>query len=97
MSEEESLEGVNCCTCGIRFHFLKRIVASRRESGKTFYCPNGCSLSWPKPKEEIELLKKEIEELKKKLELALKEIEARKKLSEELQLEVDLWKPAETK
>ncbi|MGH2481372.1 MAG: hypothetical protein ACRDHW_17095 [Ktedonobacteraceae bacterium] len=68
-----------CYDCGIKFGFSKEIEKLWRESAKTFYCPNGHSLHWPKPNET-----EDQKELKAKLATALQDAEAHKKRADDL-------------
>jgi hypothetical protein len=102
MSEKEELEvlnNVSCCDCGIVFGFSPKIEKMWRESGKTFVCPNGHSLHWSKPTEtpeqkELKVLRTEVKDLKTKLDEALTLTETQKKKIEELQTEIEIWKPS---
>ena len=89
---------VDCCTCGIKFKFSKKIEEMWRKSGKSFLCPNGHSLSWTVEKEtpetkELKTLRTEVKELKTKLETALKDVESQKKRADDLQTELEIWRP----
>lgn len=97
MSEEYC--EVNCCDCGITFKFTKQIEKMWRESGKTFYCPNGHSLHWDKPKEtedqkELKKLRTEVASLKDKLTAAEKTATDQKKKIDELTAELEIWRPS---
>ena len=39
-------EGTECCACGIEFSVPGPWLAARRRDGKSFFCPNGHSLSF---------------------------------------------------
>lgn len=100
MSTEEFNE-VNCCNCGITFKFSKKIEEMWRKDEKTFYCPNGHSLVWNKPKEteeqkELKKLKAEVKELKEKLVAAEKQVEDQKQRVNELTTELEIWRPSTT-
>lgn len=97
MANEELCE-VDCCSCGISFKFSKKIEEMWRKSEKTFYCPNGHTLVWTKPKEsaeekELKTLRVEVKELKEKLVAAEKQTEIQKKRVEELTTELEIWRP----
>lgn len=97
MSEEDFCV-VNCNECGITFKFSKKIEDMWRKSSKTFYCPNGHSLHWPKPKEsdeekELKKLRAEVNELRTKLLAAEKKAEDQKKRADELASELEIWRP----
>ncbi len=97
MSDEEFCV-VNCNECGITFKFSKKIEDMWRKSSKTFYCPNGHSLHWPKPKEseeekELKKLRVEVNELRTKLVAAEKKAEDQKKRADELASELEIWRP----
>ena len=103
MSDSEYNE-VHCCNCGIVFKFSKKIEEMWRKDEKTFYCPNGHSLVWNKPKEsteqkELKQLKDKVKDLQSKLDEALTLTETQKKKIEELTTELEIWRPstAETK
>jgi len=83
----------HCKGCGIHFGFEAENEDAWRKSSKKFYCPNGCSLAFPKADPEIETLRKEIADLKKKLASSLEREETQKKKIEELQNEIDIWHP----
>lgn len=97
MANEELCE-VDCCSCGISFKFSKKIEEMWRKSEKTFYCPNGHTLVWNKPKEsaeekELKKLRAEVKELNTKLEAALKDAESQKKRADDLATELEIWRP----
>lgn len=99
MSEEgkkEELYTQNCPTCGIVFGIPAKMETIWRNNHNTFHCPNGHNLSWsgesPKDKEH-RLRLKEVEDLKEKLAKAEKELAASKKMVEELQTELEIWRP----
>lgn len=97
MSDEEFCV-VNCNECGITFKFSKKIEDMWRKSSKTFYCPNGHSLHWPKPKEseeerELKKLRAEVKSLTEKLAAAEKKAEDQKKRADELASELEIWRP----
>jgi hypothetical protein len=52
------LELVDCSNCGVVFGLPVRIATSRRETGGTFYCPNGHALAWKTS--EVERLREEV-------------------------------------
>lgn len=100
MSEEDFNE-VHCCNCGITFKFSKKIEEMWRKDEKTFYCPNGHSLVWHKPKESdeektIKKLREEVKELKEKLSAAEKKADEQKKRADELATELEIWRPTTT-
>jgi predicted ribosome quality control (RQC) complex YloA/Tae2 family protein len=95
---DEDFSVVNCNECGITFKFSKKIEDMWRKSSKTFYCPNGHSLHWPKPKEsdeekELKKLRAEVNELRTKLVAAEKKAEDQKKRADELASELEIWRP----
>ena len=92
---------VDCPSCGIKFKFSKKIEEMWRDTGKSFYCPNGHTLHWSKPKEtpeerELKKLKLEVGELKEKLMAAEKQTEDQKKRVDELTTELEIWRPSTT-
>lgn len=92
---------VDCPACGIKFKFTKKIEEMWRESGKTFYCPNGHTLNWSKPKEspeqkELKQLRSEVKELKEKLATSEKQTEDHKRRVDELTAELEIWRPSTT-
>jgi seryl-tRNA synthetase len=98
MSEEEEFCSVDCNECGITFKFTTTIEKMWRKSSKTFFCPNGHSLHWPKQTEteeqkELKKLRAEVTSLKDKLTAAEKTVETQKKRIDELIIEVETWKP----
>ncbi len=97
MSADEDFNEVTCCDCGIVFKFSKKIEELWRNSEKTFHCPNGHSLSWPKEdspeQKELKALREEVAALKTKLATALADAEAQKKRADELATELEIWKP----
>lgn len=100
MSDEDFCE-VDCCNCGIQFKFSKKIEEMWRKDEKTFYCPNGHSLVWKKPKEseeqkELKKLRAEVKELKEKLAASEKNAEAEKKRADDLANELEIWRPSTT-
>lgn len=102
MSDE--FNEVDCCNCGIKFKFSKKIEEMWRKDEKTFYCPNGHPLVWNKPKEseeqkELKTLRSKVKDLQEKLDAALKDVSVQKKRADELATELEIWRPstAETK
>lgn len=98
MSEKDEYCEVDCCNCGITFKFSTKIEKMWRKDSKTFYCPNGHSLHWPKEKEseeekELKKLRAEVKELKEKLTASEKKAEAEKKRADELASELEIWRP----
>lgn len=90
---------VTCADCGIVFKFSKKIEELWRTTGKTFHCPNGHRLTWPKETEtpeqkELKTLREEVKTLKGKLATALSDAEAQKKRADELATELEIWKPS---
>jgi len=37
------LESITCCACGLVFGVETKYKAVLRQTGKAFYCPNGCA------------------------------------------------------
>lgn len=100
MTEEKKTEDLyvqNCPSCGIVFGIPKEMEPIWRNNHNSFHCPNGHSLSWsaesPKDKEH-RLRLKEVEDLKAKLADVQKELTAQKKKVEELQAELEIWRPS---
>lgn len=54
---------VEVCTCGVLFAAPKHMLETRREDGKSFYCPNGHCLSYDG---EISRLKRRAEQAEQK-------------------------------
>lgn len=101
MSEEEAYCEVDCCECGIKFKFAKKIEEMWRKSGKTFHCPNGHNLAWSKDAEtaeakELKKLKIEHQALKEKLEAVSQEAAKQKKRADDLAAELEIWQPSTT-
>lgn len=95
---DEEFNTVTCNSCGIEFKFLKKVEDLWRKDEKIFYCPNGHSLVWTKPKEtaeqkELKTLRAEVKELKTKLEAAEKKAEGQKKRADDLAAELEIWRP----
>lgn len=90
---------INCQNCGIYFAISDKVETIWRSSGKTFYCPNGHALCWPKQPEtpEIEKLRTEIKSLNSKLTEAQAKIDLQKKKISDLELDLEIYKPATTK
>jgi len=98
MSEEEFC-AVNCNECGITFKFSTKIEEMWRKSSKTFFCPNGHSLHWPKQTEtaeqkELKKLRAEVSSLTDKLTAAEKNVTDQKKKIDELTAELEIWRPS---
>ena|SRR5271157_3359060 len=87
----------NCPDCGIRFGFPSEMEKVWRGSHKSFYCPNGHSLSWqgetPEQKE-LRELRAEVTNLKTKLESAQTKADAQEKKVAELTAELEIWRPS---
>jgi hypothetical protein len=58
---KDTLYVQNCCTCGILFGIPNDFDDRRRQDGRSFYCPNGHSLSYSDTLEKQ--LKREVERL----------------------------------
>lgn len=100
MSDDNFCE-VDCCECGIKFKFTKKIEEMWRKSGKSFFCPNGHSLAWNKEKEtpeqkELKTLREKVKELQGKLDAALKDAAEQKKRADDLTVELEIWRPSTT-
>jgi hypothetical protein len=90
---DNELEHIDCIYCGIRFHFLKRIVLKRRETGDAMFCPNGHAMVFIKSQSEIETLRAEVEKLRASLRVAVDDAVKQKKRADDLALELEIWKP----
>lgn len=64
-----ALTRTSCCECGIVFAPPSAFIAARQSDGKSFYCPNGHSLSWS-GNSENDRLRRERDNLQKRLEWA---------------------------
>ena len=97
MSDEEFVKQ-RCADCDIIFGISKSAEEKWRKFDKTFFCPNGHGLQFPKEtKDENETLRAEIKELKAKLESALKDNTALTTRLAEVTLELEIWKPSDAK
>lgn len=101
MSEEKEFSTVDCCDCGIQFKIPTKVEKMWRESEKRFKCPNDHVLYWPKPKEteeqkELKSLRSKVSDLESKLEAAKKEAADQKKRADDLQTELEIWRPTTT-
>lgn len=87
---------INCHDCGIFFSIQDKIDTIWRGTNKTFYCPNGHGMSYPKKVEtpELDKLRAEIKSLNIKLTAALADVDVKKKKISELELELEIYKPA---
>lgn len=108
--KENELYTQNCPTCGIVFGIPAKMETIWRNNHSTFHCPNGHNLSWsgetPKDKEhklrgeELEKLKAELAKTKTDLEAKLakakEELAVQKKKADELQAELEIWRPSTT-
>jgi hypothetical protein len=89
---------IYCIVCGINFGFSENIETLWRESHKSFFCPNGHSLSWLEDssgEKELKKLQDEVKELRLKLKAATDEAASQTKRIEELVSELEIWKPSE--
>lgn len=87
---------ITCPDCGIEFSFAKKVEALWRDSHKSFFCPNGHSLSWrdeTSQEKEIKALSSKVAELKEQLAASQVEVEALKKRNAELEAELEIWGP----
>jgi hypothetical protein len=96
---DEDLANIDCWECGIRFYIAKHIDDCWRLAAaeKSFFCPNGHSITYPakKPSSEIDALKAEVVQLKTDLEASRKALAEQKKRADDMQLELEIWKPRE--
>jgi hypothetical protein len=63
---ETTLELHTCPACGVAFAAPADLLANRRQSHESFYCPNGHRMSFPQ-KTDLEKAQAEIEKYKKLL------------------------------
>lgn len=56
---------IPCAECGIEFCLPNNLVDKLRETGRTFYCPNGHHLSYKKST--VDKLREEVAHLKQRL------------------------------
>ena len=71
-------EVVECCNCNCRFAMSQDMCERRLEDGKLFHCPNGHPQRYTKRKtqaDEIERLKRRIEDERRQKEYSQKESE----------------------
>jgi len=101
MSEEEKKETnlikYNCPSCGIPYGLDADVDKLWRGNHKSFFCPNGHSLSYKDPpahEKEIEKLKAQVKELETKLQLAQAQSLAKDSQIRELSNELEIWKPS---
>lgn len=59
------LEITTCCVCGVRFAVPEIIMAERRQSAGSIYCPNGHRVGWSES--EADKLRKQLNETAAKL------------------------------
>lgn len=88
----------NCPDCGICFGIPKEMEQIWRNSHKGFFCPNGHSLSWKAPAEteeqkELKTLRTKVTDLETKLATASQEAADQKKRADDLQAELEIWRP----
>lgn len=94
------MNNYNCPSCGIEFGFPVKIEKLWRENHKSFFCPNGHSLSWGEATQQDKKIldfSNEILELKSKLASALEELDKQTKRANELALELEIYKPVQEK
>lgn len=87
-----------CCPdCGINFAIPQAVDEMWQRTNKTFFCPNGHSVSHVENSAETKernKLRKEVEELRVKYKLAVEEAAKLSKQVEDLKLELEIYKPA---
>lgn len=96
--DKEKLTILMCPDCGLHFGFAEKLSDTWRSSHKKFFCLNGHSLSWPSPtpqEKELENLRREVKELQGKEKAALDKVVEHAKKIEEINLELEIWKPSE--
>lgn len=76
-----------CPTCGIAYGLDKDVDSVWRIKGHVYWCPNGHQLALEKSNVN------ELQELKRNLDTATTEAAAQKKRADDLQAELDIWKP----
>lgn len=72
-----------CCTCGTMFAMTKDYRSNRLNNGGSFYCPNGHSMSYTKPR--VKELEEELEAKRKELTAAKCDLLKEKNLRDQLQ------------
>ena len=56
-------EDQDCITCFMQFRVPQGFTAARRRDGRSFYCPNGHSMSYPLGESEADKLRRERDRL----------------------------------
>jgi len=96
MSEDNNLHHIHCLSCGILFGIDEDVVDLWIESHKQFYCPNGHPLFWKahtKEEEELQELRDKVKSLEEKLATAMTDLTTQTKRADELQAELEIWRP----
>lgn len=91
---DNNLCNVLCPSCGIEFKFSSDIEEAWKRTEKSFYCPNGHGMSWPKPLPKEEEMKKEVKTLKEKVSTLTEALKKSEEKVQELTLELEIWHPA---
>jgi hypothetical protein len=65
------MQKTSCANCGVEFSLPDDLMMKLRQTGKTFYCPNGHSLVFTPS--ENEKLKKQVADLEKRLSWAMQD------------------------
>jgi len=96
---DNNLNRIHCASCGVSFGIDKDVDKLWRDSYKSFWCPNGHSLSYsgPSPQEkEISELRDKVASLEKELSAAKQTMHTQTITIETLRSELEIWKPTTT-
>lgn len=69
----EKMATDTCCSCGIMFAMPEHFQRKRREDQKTFYCPNGHSLSYTEST--VKKLERQLAQERQRLDQAMMDVE----------------------
>jgi hypothetical protein len=97
MSEEEPLFRLRCVICGVHYGITRHCHDTWQTIEKNFYCPNGHAVKFLKLDPEIEKLRKEVATIKVQISIKDSVMAKMKKQLEDLNLELEIWKPSEEK
>lgn len=93
---DNNLNKFNCLYCGVPFGLDKDVEETWRKTNKDFYCPNGHQMVFSDSsahEKELHQLRDSVGKLNGQLTDAQTNAATLKKRAEELQAELELWKP----
>jgi hypothetical protein len=96
---DNNLNKIHCASCGVSFGIDKDVDKLWRGSHKSFWCPNGHSLSYSGPsaqEKELTELRAKVKTLEEELSTAKQSMHTQTTAIETLRSELEIWRPTTT-